>query len=238
MVSFIILGKDTDEGIAYIYHQCDILHISSFDRIVLSKETSEKATTHINPGQIRDKSLGISEIKTLQKKIYLKPLQGSDKAIIIMDAALLTIEAQNALLKVLEEPPNHTYIYILAGSLQTFLPTIVSRCKVVHVHSVKDPARDAIGNMTNLLLELPAMTVGKKLRIAELQGKQRQTAVEWLENILSITRTLLIVSVRENKGVQIEFYLRFVKQVQQAHAAIQSTNVNIRLALEHLLLNM
>lgn len=228
MVSFVIVSKNVRDGIEHINKQCDMLHISSFDRTIVSKETSEKAPLTA--------TIGISEIKLLQKKIYLKPMQGSDKAIIIQDASSITNEAQNALLKVLEEPPNHTYIYLLTHTLNALLPTILSRCTIIQVDQEKELTKEVKITLTNFLQELPAMPIGSKLHIAEIQGKQKQAAIEWLEYLLFMLRDLLTTLVQEDKKEQITFYMHVAKNAQQTYDSIQSTNVNIRLALEHMLL--
>src|SRR5665213_3576385 len=95
MVSFIIESKNAELGQKEIARICAEKHIASVDQLLISLETNEKPT----------QSIGIQEIKKLQQKIYFKPLQSKEKAIIIQDAETLTTEAQNALLKILEEPP-------------------------------------------------------------------------------------------------------------------------------------
>jgi len=227
MVSFIIVSKDSTAGMDYISQQCDILHISPYDRFVLRKDTVEKVT---------QQSIGIAEVKILQKKIYLKPMQGSDKVIILQDAAALTNEAQNALLKVLEEPPEHTYIYVLTDTLYTLLPTICSRCKIIQIDQPKEETSTSTALLTDFLSALPSLSISHKLHIAEVQGKQKQGAIEWLENMQSTTRNLLAILVQEDKRAQIQFYIHLAKNIQLTRDTIQETNVNVRLALEHLLL--
>jgi len=72
-------------------------------------------------------SIGIDEIRKIQKELYKSPYQSDNKIIIIDDAHLLTVQAQNALLKSLEEPPSYVIFILLSQSLQNILPTVLSR---------------------------------------------------------------------------------------------------------------
>lgn len=79
----------------------------------------------------RKSSLGIDEIRDIIKSVYLKPYEGSRKICIVDDADTLTHEAQNALLKTLEEPPSDAVIILITRLLSSLLPTIVSRSQHV-----------------------------------------------------------------------------------------------------------
>lgn len=74
-------------------------------------------------------SRGIDEIRGLREGVYTAPLKGEYKVYIIDEAHMLTKEAFNALLKTLEEPPEHA-VFILATTEPEKLPeTVVSRCQ-------------------------------------------------------------------------------------------------------------
>lgn len=75
-------------------------------------------------------SLGIDEIRDLQRILSLKPHSGKYKIAIIGEAHLMTIQAQNALLKTLEEPPGKAILILTTTSEFLLLPTIVSRCQI------------------------------------------------------------------------------------------------------------
>lgn len=83
------------------------------------------------PGQERVTRIKIRDVRDLGDFINYPPLQGSYKMVLINDAHLMTLEAANALLKVLEEPPSAT-IFVLVTALEGRLPiTIRSRCTEV-----------------------------------------------------------------------------------------------------------
>ena len=71
----------------------------------------------------------IEIIRDLQKNIYLKPWEAKRKIFIIQEAESLTPEAQNSLLKILEEPPKENILVLITSKLNLIFPTIISRCK-------------------------------------------------------------------------------------------------------------
>jgi len=76
--------------------------------------------------------LGIDVIRHfLIERAGLFPSRGQAKVFLIPEAHLLSDESQNALLKTLEEPPDHTFLILLAASVETMLPTTRSRCHLV-----------------------------------------------------------------------------------------------------------
>lgn len=69
----------------------------------------------------------IEQIRDLKRTVYQKPLTHKYKVTIIKKADTMTPEAQNALLKIFEEPPTHALLILCAESVKNLLPTIVSR---------------------------------------------------------------------------------------------------------------
>jgi DNA polymerase-3 subunit gamma/tau len=72
---------------------------------------------------------GIDEIRELRDRVNLAPAQGRKKVYIIDEVHMLTTEAFNALLKMLEEPPEHVVFVLATTEKHKVLPTIVSRCQ-------------------------------------------------------------------------------------------------------------
>lgn len=72
---------------------------------------------------------GIDEIRDLRDKVNLAPAQGQMKVYIIDEVHMLTTEAFNALLKMLEEPPSHVVFVLATTEKHKVLPTIISRCQ-------------------------------------------------------------------------------------------------------------
>ena len=89
--------------------------------------------SHEKPG-----SISVGEIRTqMVNDVDLKPYSSRYKIYIVPDAQLLTVEAQNAMLKTLEEPPEYAIIMLLTNNMDKFLPTILSRCIVLNFRPVE-----------------------------------------------------------------------------------------------------
>lgn len=82
-----------------------------------------------------EEKLGIETIRKIREFLSLKPYQAKNHALVLLVAENLTLDAQNALLKTLEEPTGEAMIILGAASEEQLLPTIISRCHVVNLHS-------------------------------------------------------------------------------------------------------
>jgi DNA polymerase-3 subunit delta' len=90
-------------------------------------------------------------------RVGLTPARGRAKLFIIREADRITPQAQNALLKTLEEPPGATVIVLLVSALDRLLPTTLSRCQVVRFDPLpKDFTR---GKLAELLPDMPSEQV-------------------------------------------------------------------------------
>ncbi len=74
-----------------------------------------------------EKSISVSDIREITTEIYLQPFSFEKKIYVITDAHKMTVQAQNALLKVFEEPPSYAVILLVTSNLSMILPTILSR---------------------------------------------------------------------------------------------------------------
>ncbi|GAC1681483.1 MAG: DNA polymerase III subunit gamma/tau [Ktedonobacteraceae bacterium] len=72
---------------------------------------------------------GIDSIRELREKVMVRPSQGKYKIYILDEAHMLTTEAFNALLKTLEEPPEHAIFVMATTDVHKMLPTVLSRCQ-------------------------------------------------------------------------------------------------------------
>ena len=70
--------------------------------------------------------------------IAIRPYSSKYKIYIIADADLMTVQAQNALLKTIEEPPSYAVIMLLTENAEVLLPTIRSRCVMMKLRNIKD----------------------------------------------------------------------------------------------------
>ena len=79
-----------------------------------------------------ENSIGIEQIKKLQEEMRYKPFQERVQIALILDAKKLTIQAQNAFLKTLEDSSDTTVYILLTGNEKDLLPTITSRSKKLY----------------------------------------------------------------------------------------------------------
>lgn len=90
--------------------------------------------THEKPNTI-----SVDDIRRqVNEDIQIKPYQGPYKIYIIAEADLMTVQAQNALLKAIEEPPAYAVIFLLTENAEALLPTITSRCVMLKLRNIKD----------------------------------------------------------------------------------------------------
>lgn len=78
-------------------------------------------------------SVTVDAIRALKRDIFIAPAEGNRKIYIVERADRMTIQAQNALLKVLEEPPSYGMIILLCETAQALAPTILSRAVVLRL---------------------------------------------------------------------------------------------------------
>ena len=76
-------------------------------------------------------SIGIDSTKKLKEWLTVKPFNSPNKIAIIRKADLLTTEAQNSILKQLEEPNPNSYIVLVVENPRSLLPTVLSRCELI-----------------------------------------------------------------------------------------------------------
>jgi DNA polymerase-3 subunit delta' len=84
-------------------------------------------------------TIGVEDIRNgINNDVVIKPYSSPWKVYIINDAEKMTVQAQNALLKTLEEPPAYAVILLLTSNLDAMLQTILSRCTVLNMKPVAD----------------------------------------------------------------------------------------------------
>lgn len=88
-------------------------------------------------------SLKVNQIRELIETVQLRPFEGGTKAVLIEEAQRMTPQAQNCLLKTLEQPPGDTVFFLLCESTGGILPTVLSRCRVISLRPLSDRAMSA-----------------------------------------------------------------------------------------------
>lgn len=83
-------------------------------------------------------SIGIDEVRTLKKFLFQKPTSSKKRIAIVKQSERLTPQAQNAVLKIAEEPPQSGILILTIKSTDALLPTLVSRLQTVHFGNVDE----------------------------------------------------------------------------------------------------
>ncbi len=84
-------------------------------------------------------TISVDDIRTqINNDVAIKPYSSPYKIYIMNEAEKMTVQAQNAILKTLEEPPEYAVIILLTTNVNALLPTILSRCVVLNMKPVAD----------------------------------------------------------------------------------------------------
>lgn len=170
-------------------------------------------------------SIGIDDIKAFLGLLKYKPMQSSHQFGIIFNSERMTTEAQNSLLKTLEEHSDNT-IYLLGTSqAELLIPTIRSRCLIYHV-PVKYSA-ESISQAGTKFLQLTS--TDRFTFIKELLSDETFDAKIFMDNIIELLRNNLATSDSEARKTLLEA----IKLLNQTEKYIRA-NVNKQLALEQL----
>ena len=138
-------------------------------------------------------SIKIAQIRELQSDIIVKPHK-KYKIYIIDKSEKMTIEAQNALLKTLEEPPEYAIIILVANNKETLLPTIRSRCEIIKFTPIPlvEIKRYLINegideNRANLLASFSRGSMKKALELAKSNDfyEMKESVQNYIEVILN-----------------------------------------------------
>lgn len=125
---------------------------------------------------------GIDEIRDLKDKINYKPSKGRKKVYIIDEVHMLTKEAFNALLKTLEEPPEHVIFILATTEPEKIIPTIISRCQRYDFRTFS--INDMVARLQYISKEEKIEISDKGLEmIFEASGGSMRDAVSILERI-------------------------------------------------------
>ncbi len=177
--------------------------------------------------EVRD--VKIEQTRLLKQMAYLRPMSGRRRVFIIEEAENLNEASANSLLKVLEEPPGFTHIFLVTASPYRLLPTIRSRCRTLTFSSV---AREEI---EKILVErhfsreqartLALLVDGNVERAQELDWQEVQALKEeaWtlFEALASADRTSRFLerfgampkAVQEEFGRVLEVFGSFVRDI-------------------------
>jgi len=200
------------------------------DSLIVKNRISKINITEILP----EPSIGIAEIRKVKKSLNLKPYGGGKRLIILREMDKATTEAQNALLKVLEEPPVNNIIVLSCLNSNNILPTVLSRCqKVSLVQTVKQNIK-SISDIENIFIKLIYSSPGDRIIISQDYSNTKEQSLEFTDNLLSLLSTF-ITSNKYISRISIKEIADIIRKINKARILIEK-NVNYKLTLDILLL--
>lgn len=177
---------------AYIFEGPSNIGKTTFSIDLASKIIGDEQMMSRSMIHISDSTIGIEQIRTIEKKIAIRGIRGENRVILISDADNMTIEAQNAFLKTLEEPQDKVVIIMTVSSSRKLLPTIVSRCQKVwfspfRIRKVKSYLKKSIDTkLSDELSVLSGGAIGKAIELAE--NKEKLNELKSVLRIMSDTK--------------------------------------------------
>ena len=208
-------------------------------------------------------TIKIEQIREMVNKILEKPIISDRKVYIIDDADKMTTEAQNCLLKTLEEPPSYVTIILIGANEEKFLNTIKSRCTKINFQNIQDSVLKTyletncdMKNITDTMLKIYNGSIKKAL---ELKGKEEKfIEIENMiksienENIVKILNKGKIIYEEQSEIINILEYinivlyeigknnLKYLNCIQKVNNAINNIkrNCNIEMNIDNLLIEI
>lgn len=206
-----IIGGELDQKLNWNY-------LANFPDIKLIEPLEDK------------KSIGIAHVKEGIVFMQEKPLSLPIKILLINKADWLTTEAQNALLKTLEEPPEYALILLLSKTENSLLPTVISRCRKM---KTKPQTEEESGLKQEWTFKyILNLNLGQRIDWAEETAKEdKDTIIDMLEEWVEEGRHLMLAGGAANIAENIELIIKTLGD-------LENTNVGVRLALEQLLISL
>ncbi len=164
-----------------------------------------KWVTHEKPA-----SIGVEDVRgQLVGDMAIKPYSSKYKIYIIDEAEKLTVQAQNALLKTIEEPPAYGMIIFLTTNADMFLPTIISRCVEINLHPVSDKLvkqylmeeKKLPNYMADICTAFAQGRLGRALELSE-------------SNDFEELKTHLVRLMKNVDNAEISSFLTFIKELE------------------------
>jgi len=158
------------------------------DVIDISRRTDDKGKTK--------RDIQVEQIRHMAADAYVRPQSAEKKVYIIRDAGLMNDAAQNAALKILEEPPKYAVFILCADSAEMLLATIRSRCVIIRAEG------ETQGKESELAREYLMLAAKKKASgLCAFFGKCETLDNEQAENLIREIRFCLINSISLKKNI-------------------------------------
>jgi len=232
--SFLILGGNFSER----ENACQDLYV---------RLKPEKARFASDPDLVQlagETSIGIDQVRELERNLALKPHSFPPKIGSVIQAEKLTVEAQNALLKILEEPIGDSVLILTAPRKENLLPTVISRCQLINLPEKAEIelSPKEIEELTQELEKILKSSPGKRIQFTD-KIKNKDEAISFCQTQLLLWREILLKKIKQANRSQEQLSQLSIQEItstlRQIEKALQylKANVNPRLVLDNLLLS-
>ncbi len=162
-------------------------------------------------------SIGVEDIREqLTGDIQIRPYNGRYKIYMIPDAERMTVQAQNAILKTIEEPPEYAVIILMTTNEQVFLDTIRSRCVVLNLKPVPD---EQVKSYLMEQIQIPDYQAD--ICVAFAQGNIGKAVRLASSEDFSAIKSSAMQLIRNAGKMEISDLIDYVKEVQEYKISIQ-----------------
>ena len=205
----------------------------------------------------------IEQIREMQRKIVEQPIISKQKVYIIDNSDSMTREAQNCLLKTLEEPPEFATIILIGANESSFLSTIKSRCTIIKFNPIQDDQikkyikeKYEMDNISESIVLASSGSIGKAEILKdkeELYGSIDKVInnIEKMDLIDTLKNADIIYKSQEdkqdileyiniilfNKAKQNEKYLNCIKVVEEAKKRLKA-NSNYNMTIDNMIMTI
>lgn len=198
-----------------------------------------------------EKDIQINQIRELQRKLSLRAQISSLKLVIIEKADSLNVQAQNCLLKTLEEPRGDSLLILICSSQENLLITIRSRCQILKFYPQEFSFQGEENfNKVSEILEsslFDKMLFAQDFMTKEISPSELDNFLKSFENYLRIVllkevgitnKAVNLFRLKVPKDYSILKIKKAINKISELRTLISATNVNQKLAFENLMLNL
>lgn len=164
-------------------------------------------------------SMGVETVRDIKKSLFFMPNDGDRKVYIIDDAQKMTVQAQNALLKFIEEPPASVLFFIVADKKESLLPTVVSRTRIISLapsdnadirRFLMSESKKSGGEQIDEAINMAEGSPGKALKLLCRDfSRQRQLCLDFMPVLVSTSKSdamAFMLSMKLNRDGVKEFF--------------------------------
>ena len=164
-------------------------------------------------------SMGVETVRDIKKSLFFMPNDDDRKVYIIDDAQKMTVQAQNALLKFIEEPPASVLFFIVADKKESLLPTVVSRTRIISLapsdnadirRFLMSESKKSGGEQIDEAINMAEGSPGKALKLLCRDfSRQRQLCLDFMPVLVSTSKSdamAFLLSMKLNRDGVKEFF--------------------------------